>query len=102
MVNNQIIEALKELENKINVISISAKEMLNFEETLNYLKVSKSYLYKLTSAKEIPHYKPLGKLIFFKRSELNAWILKGEIKTKDAVYDDYCTNLLTKTKLVHV
>ena len=58
------------------------KEILTIEEAAEFLSVSKSYLYKQTSAQAIPHYKPTGKRCYFKRSELEAWILAGRISTK--------------------
>ena len=58
------------------------KEILTIEEAAEFLSVSKSYLYKQTSAQAIPHYKPTSKRCYFKRSELEAWILAGRISTK--------------------
>ena len=58
------------------------KEILTIEEAAEFLSVSKSYLYKQTSAQAIPHYKPTGKRCYFKRSELEAWILVGRISPK--------------------
>ena len=53
------------------------KEVFNFEETCVYLGISESLLYKMTSNKEIPHYKPRGKNLFFAKAELNAWLLQN-------------------------
>ena len=39
-----------------------------------YIGVSESMLYKLTSNKEIPHYKPRGKMLYFAKEELDAWL----------------------------
>jgi excisionase family DNA binding protein len=65
------------------------KEVLSFDEARFYLDsingVSSSYLYKLTSARKIPHYCPTGKLIFFKRSELDAWVFKNRRKPIDEI-----------------
>lgn len=52
------------------------KEFLTFKEALELLNVSKSTLYKLTSSKKIPFYKPKGK-IYFKREQLVEYIEKG-------------------------
>ncbi len=44
----------------------------------------KSYVYKMTSQKKIPHYKtPGGKTIFFKRSDVMEFLTKNRIKSKD-------------------
>ncbi len=50
-----------------NVVPVSPlKEILTIEEAAEFLSVSKSYLYKQTSAQAIPHYKPTGKRCYFK------------------------------------
>ena len=47
-------ERLSQLENNI----YSTKNMLTFDEACQYLGVSESLLYKLTSTKDVPHFKP--------------------------------------------
>lgn len=47
--------------------------------------LKKSYMYKLTSRRQIPHYKPLGKLIFFDEDELHRFILSNRIMTFDEI-----------------
>lgn len=73
----KLFQKLNELEDKIVSLSLSSKEILNLDEASTHLQVSRSYLYKLTSAKEITHYKPSGKLIFFKKNDLDAWLLRN-------------------------
>lgn len=58
------------------------KEILNPDELCDYTGFSKSYLYKLTHRREIPYYCPNGKLIFFKRTEIDAWLLKNKRMSK--------------------
>lgn len=58
-----------------------AKNVLSFEEAARYLGFAESYLYKLTSSQQVPFYKPLGKKLFFKREELDAWLLQNRTKT---------------------
>jgi len=62
---------------------ICTKDVLNSEEAALYMGVSKSYLYKLTMRQTIPHYKPMGKMCYFKRAELEAWLLRNRIATDD-------------------
>lgn len=45
--------------------------------------LSKSHLYKLTSAQKIPHYKPSGKMLYFDREELEKWLLQNPVITID-------------------
>lgn len=59
----------------------SKNEILCLDDAAFILGFSKSYLYKLTSNRKIPHYKPIGKSIFFKRSELMIWIESSKVLT---------------------
>jgi len=58
---------------------IFQKPVLTMNEAEIYTGLKKSYLYKLTSTNEIPHYKPRGKKIYFKREELIAWCLSNKV-----------------------
>ena len=51
----------------------SVPELMTMEEACEYLGISQSHGYKLTSKGVLPHYKP-GKRLYFKKSELDAWI----------------------------
>lgn len=61
--------------------NLNEKEVLNASEACQYTGFSKSYLYKLTSRREIPHYKPSGKMVFFNRRELEAWLQSNRVNT---------------------
>ena len=62
-----------------------SKESLDFNETASYINQSRSYLYKLTSQGLIPFYKPNGKKIYFKRSELDEWMLRNKSYSSDEI-----------------
>lgn len=91
-----ILEKLNELETKIESLSLSTKEILTLDESVTYLQVSRSYLYKLTSAKEITHYKPSGKLIYFKKSDLDTWLLRNRELSFVEVSENLILNLKSK------
>ena len=57
------------------------KSVLNFNEGVAFTGLSKSYLYKLTSTGGIPCYKPNHKLIYFKKDELESWLLRNKKAT---------------------
>ena len=57
------------------------KEVLTSEEAAKYMGISRSYLYKLTMRKEIPHYKPMGKVVYFNRVELEQWLQSNRSST---------------------
>ena len=67
-----------ELENLV----LHSKNVLSFEEASRFLNLSKSYLYKLTSGNLIPHYKPQGKVLYFEKTELEAWLRQNPIRTQ--------------------
>jgi len=58
------------------------KKILSFDEASKFLNLSKSYLYKLTSGNLIPHYKPQGKMLYFEKEELEAWLRQNPVKTQ--------------------
>lgn len=78
----KIIEQMKpkELMKRVSTLEdnlYSNKDVFNTEEACAYLGISESLLYKMTSNREIPHYKPRGKNIFFAKEELDAWLLQN-------------------------
>lgn len=60
-------------------------EILSLIEAAKFLKASKSFIYKMTSQKLIPHYIPSGKKIFFKKSDLENWLLNNRIPPSSEV-----------------
>ena len=73
------------------MISNYEKNVLTLDEVSEYAGLSKSYVYKLTASRMIPHYKPRGKLLFFKKQELDEWLLSGRVtpvnETEQAAYE---------------
>ena len=60
---------------------LSNKQTLNIDEAAAFTGLAVSYLYKLTSTQEIPHYKPRGKMLYFDRSELEGWLRQGKVSS---------------------
>jgi excisionase family DNA binding protein len=82
--NELIIRILREVKSKIEEQSLLSKEILDFKEACLYLKVSDSFLYKLTSKNEIIFSKPNGRKLYFQKRELDAWMLsKSELTEVD-------------------
>lgn len=61
------------------------KEVLTSNEAAKYMGVSKSYLYKLTMRQQIPHYKPMGKMVYFNRLELEQWLQNNRVSTANEI-----------------
>jgi excisionase family DNA binding protein len=63
------------------------KEVLTTDEAARYMGISKSYLYKLTMRGEIPHYKPMGKMCYFNRVEIEQWLQQNPVATSTEIAD---------------
>lgn len=63
---------------RIESMLLSRKTILSFDEASVYTGLSKSHLYKLTSTNGVPCYKPTGKKIYFKKEELDKWLLRNK------------------------
>lgn len=75
-------EELRQVADLITANTIfCTKEVLTSNEAAKYLGISKSYLYKLTMGQRIPHYKPMGKMCYFNRLELEGWLQSNRIAT---------------------
>jgi excisionase family DNA binding protein len=57
------------------------KDILSFKEASQYLDLSESSLYKLTSDSKITFHKPNGGKLYFKKSDLDKWMLQNESKS---------------------
>jgi len=89
---NIILEKLTNIE---KLLKAQDGRPLTLEEAADYLGFSKSYLYKLTSANKIFHFKPQGKRVYFRKSDLDAWLLRNPIKTIGVIEqeaEDYIVN----------
>jgi len=94
--NNEenILSQLESIQKVLKQQVMFQKEMLDFKETKVYLNVSDAQLYKLVESRAIPHYKPSGRKLYFKRSELLEWLQANRIESQseiDRIADQYIT-----------
>lgn len=54
---------------------------MTFEAACEYLGVTSGQMYNYTHKKMLPFYKPFGKKLYFKKSELNALIGSVRVAT---------------------
>lgn len=89
---------LEDLSNKLDNIReltlIGAKTVLNLEETALFTGLSIGHLYRLTSGKQIPHFKKNRKL-YFKKAELEDWMLEQKILTEEEIQSKASTYVAT-------
>jgi len=80
---DKILEKLQEL---TNLTLIGVKQALTMDDCVLFTGLSKNYIYKLVSLNTIPYYKGQGgKITYFNKEELTAWMLQHRVKTKDEI-----------------
>ncbi|WP_299060477.1 helix-turn-helix domain-containing protein [uncultured Polaribacter sp.] len=94
MVSPELINRLERIEKLL----LFKKKALTLEEASEVTGYKSSYLYKLTSAKEIPHSKPNGGSIFFDREKLESWMLQNEVKSKQDIESEALSYTLKNRK----
>lgn len=87
---------IEEKLDRIESLLLGTKKVLTLEEACDYTGISRSYLYKLTSAGIIPHSKPNGKMIFFDINRLNEWLLRNNRKSKCEIKNEALNYVLKK------
>lgn len=69
------------------------KNILSLREAALYLDLSESSIYKLTSESKISFSKPNGGKLYFKKTDLDNWMLQNESKSIDALGEIILNNL---------
>lgn len=91
MTNLDSMQSIGERLTNLERINQGAKTILTLEEVAKYTNYSKSYIYKLTSRREIPCYKPNGKQLYFKRTEIEEWLLTNRKMTNKEIESEVAT-----------
>jgi len=90
----KILEKLIEIVNLLSQQSASQKEIFDFKEAKAFIYASDAQLYKLVESRSIPHYKPSGRKLYFKRTELLEWLQTNRVDSKsdiNSIADEYIT-----------
>ena len=61
---------------------LASRNVLTIDDAALLTGMSKSHLYKLTCSKQIPFYRPNGKLVYFDRQELEGWLKQNRVNTE--------------------
>lgn len=72
------------------------RNLLTTTEAAKYLGLKPSYLYKLMMRRAIPYYKPNGKLCFFSKADLDAWITNIRVKSQAEIDSDAAQYLVNR------
>ena len=76
--------------------SNSERGLLTTTEAAHYLSVKPSYLYKMMMRRAIPYYKPGGKLCFFSRDDLDAWLTSIRIKSQSEIESEAARYIVSR------
>lgn len=77
-------------------ISTNERTLLTTTEAAQYLGVRPSYLYKMMMRRAIPYYKPGGKLCFFSREDLDAWLTGVRIKSQREIESEAARYIINR------
>lgn len=80
------IEELQKRLDAVEDILDNTKEVLSVEEAARFMNIARSSLYKMTSDKSIPFYRPNGKMIYFEKADILKWIRKNRVMP--VMYDE--------------
>lgn len=64
------------IEKDFKFLVVQKKEILTIDDVALILDLSTSQIYKLTMMGKIKFYKPNGKKIYFKRSDIDEWVFR--------------------------
>lgn len=76
--------------------SNSERGLLTTTEAAHYLGVKPSYLYKMMMRRAIPYYKPGGKLCFFAKDDLDAWLTSIRIKSQSEIESEAARYIVSR------
>lgn len=74
------------------------KQLISTAEAAKFLGLKVSYLRKLMMRRVIPYYKPNGKLCFFDKAELEAWMKNTRIASQTELDQQAQAYILNRTK----
>jgi len=94
---NEILNELQKLNDRMSNLEenslLNAKDVLTMQDVAKLTGLSMAYLYNMTSKRKIPHYKCGGKITYFKKSEINDWLLKYRVNTQEDIESEAAMRL---------
>jgi excisionase family DNA binding protein len=57
------------------------QEFLTVKELAEYLRISKSKIWKLSASRQLPGYRPNNGILLFKKTEVDAWLNTFRLRT---------------------
>lgn len=84
IINDCVTRAFNKNINELRFEKPVNSEVFDIKEAMSYLKLGKGTMYGMTMKREIPHYK-VGRRLYFRKEELDAWINRGKVKTQEEI-----------------
>jgi excisionase family DNA binding protein len=84
-------------EQTTSIKNSNSNEFFNIDEAAKFLKIPKASIYQLTSRLEIPMVKR-SRRIFFKKSDLEAWLEGGRKKTRAEIEQEAMQELSNRRR----
>lgn len=75
-----IQERLDRIEGLLGNLQKASSKPFDLAAAAEYLHISQSHLYQLTSKGKIGHYKPAGKKIYFDKADLDEYLRRNRIR----------------------
>jgi excisionase family DNA binding protein len=75
------------IHNTITAPSYYFKEVLSLEEASDYMSITSGTLYQFVHRRQIPFYKPTGKKTYFKRADLDVFMLRNRVSANYELAD---------------
>ena len=83
--SKQITEKLNRIEGLISDLTKAATKPYDLKAAAEYLSISQSHLYQLTSKGKIGHYKPAGKRLYFDKADLDEYLQRNRVKPQGEI-----------------
>ena len=99
--DTQLHKQVAELQKRVDVLEDildSSKEVLSVEEAARFMDIARSSLYKMTSDRSIPFYRPNGKMIYFEKADILSWIRRNRVYTQEEIDDAARLHMQTLSK----
>ena len=99
----KILESLERIEKLLNLkddLSINDNNLLNIQETAEFLNLKVATIYGHVHKREIPNNK-VGKRLYFVKSDLIEWVKSGKRKTLSELKADADSYLKRKQTVVN-
>jgi excisionase family DNA binding protein len=67
---------------------LAAKNVLTVDDLAVLTGMSKRTIYRFTSSRQIPFYKPNNKVVYFNRNEVENWLLQNRSATDQEIQEE--------------